>query len=160
MAILRWSPFIEVETLHRQLDKMFDDIAEITPTKNTLWKPAVELQDNGNNLTLKAEIPGVEAKDLDISVLRDAVVIRGEHNYENKTEKEGFFRSEFRYGRFERVVDLPVAVQNDKVEANFNNGILTLTLPKVEEAKNRVFKVNLAGNEDTNNTETNNTETK
>ncbi|MFB2891402.1 Hsp20/alpha crystallin family protein [Aerosakkonemataceae cyanobacterium BLCC-F50] len=160
MAIIRWSPFSEVETLRRQLDKMFDDLAGSTPTENTIWKPAVELQDNGDNLTLKAEIPGVEAKDLDISVLRDAVVIRGEHRYENKTENKGFFRSEFRYGKFERVVGLPVAVQNDKVEANFNNGILTLTLPKVEEAKNRVFKVNLAGNEDTTNTETNTTETK
>ena len=160
MAIIRWSPFSEVETLRRQLDRMFDDFAGLTPTENAIWKPAVELQDNGDNLTLKAEIPGVEAKDLDISVLRDAVVLRGEHRYENKTENKGFFRSEFRYGKFERVVGLPVAVQNDKVEANFNNGILTLTLPKVEEAKNRVFKVNLAGNEDPTNTETNNTEPK
>jgi len=160
MAIIRWSPFSEVETLRRQLDKMFDDLAGVTPTESAIWKPAVELQDNGDNLTLKAEIPGVEAKDLDISILRDAVVIRGEHHYENKTENKGFFRSEFRYGKFERVVGLPVAVQNDKVEANFANGILTLTLPKVEEAKNRVFKVNLAGNEDTTNTETNTTDSK
>ncbi|MFB2836783.1 Hsp20/alpha crystallin family protein [Floridanema evergladense] len=160
MAIIRWSPFIEVEAIHRQLDKIIDDFAGLTPTENAIWKPGVELQDNGDNLTLKAEIPGVEAKDLDISVLRDAVVIRGEHRYENKAENKGYFRSEFRYGKFERVVSLPVAVQNDKVEANFANGILTLTLPKVEEAKNRVFKVNLAGNEDTTNTETNTDETK
>ncbi|MFB2938640.1 Hsp20/alpha crystallin family protein [Aerosakkonemataceae cyanobacterium BLCC-F154] len=160
MAIIRWSPFSEVETLRRQLDRMFDDFAGITTTENAIWKPAVELQDNGDNLTLKAEIPGVEAKDLDISVLRDAVVLRGEHRYENKTENKGFFRSEFRYGKFERVVGLPVAVQNDRVEAHFANGILTLTLPKVEEAKNRVFKVNLGGNEETTNTETNTTESK
>lgn len=160
MAIIRWSPFSEVETLRRQLDRMFDDFAGLTTTENTIWKPAVELQDNGDNLTLKAELPGVEAKDLDISVLRDAVVIRGEHRYENKTENKGFFRSEFRYGKFERVVGLPVAVQNVKVAADFTNGILTLTLPKIEEAKNRVFKVNLASNEDTTNTETNTTESK
>lgn len=160
MAIIRWSPFSEVETLRRQFDRMFDDFAGLTTTENTIWKPAVELKDNGDNLLLKAELPGVEAKDLDISVLRDAVVISGEHRYENKTENKGFFHSEFRYGKFERVVGLPVAVQNDKVTADFTNGILTLTLPKVEEARNRVFKVNLAGNEDTTNTETNTAETK
>lgn len=152
MTIIRWSPFTEVETIRRQLDRLFDDFAGLTPTENTIWKPAVELQDNGDNLSLKAEIPGVEAKDLDISVLRDAVVIRGEHRHENKTENKDFFHSEFRYGKFERVVGLPVAVQNNKVTADFTNGILTLTLPKVEESKNRVFKVNLAGNEDTTNT--------
>ncbi|OKH33050.1 hypothetical protein NIES2119_24450 [[Phormidium ambiguum] IAM M-71] len=160
MTIIRWSPFSEVETLRRQFDRIFDDFAGLTTTENTIWKPAVELQDNGDNLSLKAELPGVEAKDLDISVLRDAVVIRGEHRYENKSETKGFFHSEFRYGKFERVVGLPVAVQNDKVKADFANGILTITLPKVEEAKNRVFKVNLAANEDTTDTETNTAETK
>jgi len=160
MTIIRWSPFTEVETIRHQLDRMFDDFAGFTSTENTVWKPAVELQDNGDNLSLKAELPGIEAKNLDISVLRDAVVIRGKHSHENKTENKGFFHSEFRYGQFERVVGLPVAVQNNKVTADFTNGILTLTLPKVEEAKNRVFKVNLAGNEDTTNTEANTTETK
>ncbi|MFB2877640.1 Hsp20/alpha crystallin family protein [Floridanema aerugineum] len=160
MAIIRFSPFTEIETICRQLDRIVEDVPGFIHSENTAWKPAVELQDNGDNLTLKAELPGLEAKDLDISVLRDSVVIRGEHRYENKTEDKGFFRSEFRYGKFERVVGLPVAVQNDKVAADFANGILTLTLPKVEAAKNRVVKVNLADNEDTQNTETNAPEAK
>jgi len=87
-------------------------------------------------------------------------VIRGEHRYENKTENKGFLHSEFRYGKYERVVGLPVAVQNDKVEANFSNGILTLTLPKVEKVQNRVFKVNLGNTEKPETTEVNTSETK
>lgn len=160
MTIVRWNPIGEIEAIRRQMDRMFDDMSLFTPSVNNVWKPAVELQDEGDRLTLKAELPGMEAKDLDISVLKDAVVIRGEHRYENKSENNGVFHSEFRYGKFERAIALPVAVQNDKVEANFNNGILTLTLPKTEAAKNRVVKVNLAGTETTQNTETAASETK
>lgn len=145
MAIIRWNPYSEIESIRRQFDKMFDDATGLTPSFNNIWKPAVELQDNGENLTLKAELPGIEAKDLDISVTRNAVVIRGENRSENQTENKGFFHSEFRYGKFERAIGLPVEVQNDKVEANFTNGVLTLTLPKTETAKNRVVKLNLAG---------------
>lgn len=153
MAIISWNPYVEVSTIASQLDRLFDDIAGVAASTNTTWKPAVELQDNGDSLTLKAELPGIEGKDLDVSVTRDAVALRGEYNYENKSENNGFFRSEFRYGKFDRVVNLPVLVQNDKVEANFTNGILTLTLPKIETAKNRVVKVNLADTETTANPE-------
>lgn len=149
MAIMRWSPWSEMSAIRSQLDRLFDEMTEQSSSVKTIWKPAVELQDNGESLTLKAELPGIEAKDLDISITREAVMIRGEHRYENQTENRGYFRSEFRYGKFERVVGLPVPVQNDKVDANFNNGILTLTLPKTEAAKNRVVKVNLAGTETT-----------
>ena len=158
MAIISWNPYVEVSTIAGQLDKLFDDIAGVAASTNTTWKPAVELQDNGDSLTLKAELPGIEGKDLDISVTRNAVAIRGEHRYENTSEDNGLFRSEFRYGKFDRVVNLPVTVQNDKVEANFTNGILTLTLPKVETAKNRVVKVNLGAPETTANSETEPTE--
>ena len=147
MALVRFSPFSEFSAISRQLDRMFDDRSEFSPSVNNVWQPAVELQDNGDNLTLKALLPGIEAKDLDVSVMKNAVIIRGEHRYENKTGNKGFFHSEFRYGKFERVVGLPVAVQNDLVKADFSNGILTLTLPKTEAVKNRVVKVNLAGSE-------------
>lgn len=160
MAIIRWNPYSEIESIRRQFDKMFDDATAFSPSFNNVWKPAVELQDNGDNLTLKAELPGIEGKELDISVTRNAVVIRGEKRYENQTENKGFFHSEFRYGKFERAIGLPVEVQNDKVEANFANGILTLTLPKKETAKNRVVKLNLGGSETTPTGETAQTEAK
>lgn len=143
MALIRWQPFQEMETLRRQMDQMFDEITGLNRDYQGAWKPAIELQDTEENVILRAEIPGIEGKDLDVRVTREAVAITGEHRYENKTEEKGFFRSELRYGKFQRVVPLPVAVQNDKVQADFTNGILTLTLPKVETAKNRVVKLNL-----------------
>ncbi|MBW4573812.1 MAG: Hsp20/alpha crystallin family protein [Aphanothece sp. CMT-3BRIN-NPC111] len=146
MALIRWQPFQELETLRRQMDQMFDDLATPDSHYSTNWKPAIELQDTEENLILRAEIPGVEGKDIDIHVTREAVALSGEHRYENKASERGYFRSEFRYGKFQRVISLPVAIQNDRVKAEFNNGILTLTLPKVTEARRTVVKINLADN--------------
>ncbi len=142
MALIRWQPFSEMETLRRQMDQIFDEMVGVNNPAQITWKPAIELQNTEDNIILRAEIPGVEGKDLDIRVTREAVAISGEHRYENKTERG--FRSEFRYGKFQRVIALPVAVQNDQVQAQFNNGILTLTLPKVTEARHQVVKVSLA----------------
>ena len=143
MALIRWQPFQEMETLRRQMDQMFDDISGLNRAHQVTWQPAIELQDTNENVVLRAEIPGIEGKDLDVRVTREAVAISGEHRYEKKNDEKGFFRSEFRYGKFQRVIPLPVAVQNDQVKADFTNGILTLTLPKVDVAKNRVVKLNL-----------------
>lgn len=143
MAVIRWQPFQEIHALRRQMDQMFDELAASEPQSATSWKPAIELQDTEENLILRAEIPGVDGKDIDVHVTREAVAISGEHRFEKKTQEKGFFRSEFRYGNFQRVIPLPVPIQNDQAKADFKNGILTLTLPKVTEARRTVVKLNL-----------------
>ena len=143
MPLIRLQPFQEMESLRRQMDHMFDEMKGLNRTSSVSWQPAVEVQNTDDAVIVRAEIPGIEGKDLDVRVTREAVAISGEHRYENKTGEKGFFRSEFRYGKFGRVIPLPVAVQNDQVKADFTNGILTLTLPKVEAAKNRVVKLDL-----------------
>jgi len=149
MALIRWQPFSEVETMRRQMDQMFDEIVGLDRQSQAIWQPAIELQDTKESLILRSEIPGIAGKDLDIRVTREAVVISGEHRYEKKAPERSLFRSEFRYGKFQRVIPLPVAVDNNQVQANFKNGILTLTLPKVSEARNKVVKVNLADTSET-----------
>ncbi|PSB00604.1 Hsp20/alpha crystallin family protein [Merismopedia glauca] len=143
MAIVRFSPFHEFETLRNQMDRLFEDLTNNNYRSDIHWQPAVEMSDQENNIVVKASLPGVEPKDIDVSVSRNAVKITGEHTYENKTENKGFYHSEFSYGRFERTIKLPVAVQNDQVKAEFNNGILILSLPKVEGDQNKVVKVKL-----------------
>lgn len=142
MALIRWQPFREIETLRRQFDELFEELSGGRPEYEMTWAPAVELQDTDDQLFLRAQIPGMEAKDLDIRVTRDAVYIAGEHRSEHKAEEKGYFRSEFRYGKFERTIPLPVPVQNERVEADYKNGILTLRLPKVQEAQRRVVRIN------------------
>lgn len=142
MAVIRWQPFREIETLRRQFDELFEELSGGRRESEMTWAPAVEIQDTDDHLFLRAQIPGIEPKDLDIRVTRDAVYIAGEHRSENKAEEKGYFRSEFRYGKFERAIPLPVPVQNELVEADYKNGILTLTLPKVQEAQRRVVRIN------------------
>ncbi|MCP6759024.1 MAG: Hsp20/alpha crystallin family protein [Fischerella sp. CENA71] len=146
MAIIRWQTFPEIDAFNRQMDRIFDDMLRVKRQPEMTWKPAVELQNTNNNLILRVQIPGVEAKDLDIQVTKEAVAITGEHRYENKAGNNGQIRSEFRYGKFQRVIPLPVAIQNDQVQAEYKNGILTLTLPKVTEARQKVVKINLENN--------------
>jgi HSP20 family protein len=147
MLVRYWQPLREFETLRQQMDRVFDELTQATSGETTTWAPAIELKENGDALVLRAQLPGIEGKDLDVQVTREAVAISGEYRSETKESDKGFLRSEFRYGKFHRVIPLPVAVENDQVTADFKDGILSLTLPKVKEARNRVVKLNLAGEE-------------
>jgi HSP20 family protein len=147
MAIVRWNPATEIEPLRRQMDRLFDEITGYDrglTTTQAPWQPAIELRDNGDALHLRAAMPGMEAQDLDVDVSRNAVTIRGEHRQEEENQDKGFFRSEFQYGKFERVVDLPIAVNNEQAEGKFENGILNLYLPKLEQDKNSSVRVNIS----------------
>jgi HSP20 family protein len=148
MAIVRYNPWQEMNSLQRQLNRLFDDV--MTPNLggefgNLDRIPAAELSETEDAVHLKLEVPGMSAKDLDIQVMADRVAIAGERKEETKTEENGKTRSEFRYGKFQRVIPLPVRIQNTNVTADYKDGILNLTLPKTEEEKNRVVKVNLLG---------------
>ncbi|MEZ2342260.1 Hsp20/alpha crystallin family protein [Microcoleus sp.] len=136
-------PFTEIETIRQQLDKVFDQRATTRDNSETAWMPALELADAGDNFVLKAQLPGIDPKDIDVQVTREAISISGERRYQNTNEQSGYVRSEFRYGKFHRVLPLPAPIQNDSVQAECKDGILTLTLPKVTEARNKVVKINL-----------------
>ncbi|NCO75222.1 MAG: Hsp20/alpha crystallin family protein [Cyanobacteria bacterium] len=145
MSLVRFYPLSDLNTLHRQMNRLFDEITAWDNTNNnTVLKPAVELFDNQDSLTLRVLIPGIDKKDLDISVTREAVKISGEYRHQEENKDNGYYVSEFNYGKFERTINLPVAIQNEKVIADYSDGILTLILPRVEEVKNKVFKVNFS----------------
>jgi len=146
MAMVHWTPFREIESLQREMNQLFDTLAPTTngDTGRVSFIPAAEIQETPEAVHLKVEIPGLEAKDLDVQVTAEAVSISGERKSETRTEEKGVTRSEFRYGKFRRVMPLPARVQNDKVEAEYKDGILTLNLPKVEAEKNKVVKVTVA----------------
>ena len=146
MTLVRWNPWREVDTLQRQFDRLFEDA--LTPAVRNEWKsptriPAAELQETDDALHLKLEIPGVDAKDLDVEVTEDLVSVKGERKSETKSENNGVTRSEFHYGKFERMIPLPARIQNTQVQAEYKGGILNLTLPKSEAEKHKVVKVNL-----------------
>ncbi|MFQ4136144.1 Hsp20/alpha crystallin family protein [Nodosilinea sp. PGN35] len=106
--------------------------------------PSAELEETEQEIHLKLEVPGMEAKDLNVEVTESTVSIKGERKSESKTEEKGVVRSEFRYGSFERVIPLPAPIQTAHVQANYKNGLLTLTLPKVQSAPQSTVKVNIS----------------
>ena len=134
-----------MNALQRSFNRLFDDM--LAPDNSDFGRfskvPAAELSETDDAVNLKLEIPGMNAKDLDIQVTEKAVSIKGERKEESTTEENGTKRSEFRYGKFERVIPLPTRIQNTDVKADYKDGILNLHLPKAQEEKNKVVKVNL-----------------
>ena len=135
MAIARYNPWTEINALQNQLNRVFEDIQ--TPAFRT---PAAELSETEDALHLRLELPGMEAKDVDIEVTADAVKVVAERKTKHKEDT----RSEFYYGKYQRVIPLKARIQNTNVRAEYKDGILNLTLPKSEEEKNKVVKVNLS----------------
>ncbi|MGQ9865730.1 MAG: Hsp20/alpha crystallin family protein [Pseudanabaenaceae cyanobacterium] len=137
--LVRLQPFQELESMRRQFDRFFEEALGELP--RTEWMPAAELHDNGDTLSLRLSIPGIDPASLDIQVTKDAVRIAGERRSEKQENKDGVVWSEVRYGKFSRVIPLPVEVQNERTTADYRDGFLNLTLPKAAAAKS--FKVTL-----------------
>lgn len=145
MALVRWNPWQEINTLQRQINQLFDE--EMLPS-NLVERglnrfPAAELQETDEAIHLKLELPGIDSKDLDIQVTEKSVYVSGERKSVTKTDEKGVIKSEFSYGKFQRVIPLSTRIKNTNVTADYKDGILTLTLPKAEEEKNKVVKINL-----------------
>lgn len=142
MRLVRYNPWPEIDTLQSQLTRLFDDT--LFPTT---WRdfgsfpkvPKAELSETEEAIVLKLEVPGMEAKDLNVEVTEDTVSISGERQEENKDNTH----SEFHYGKFHRVIPLPKRIQNTNVTAEYKDGVLNLSLPFRKEEKNKVVKVNL-----------------
>lgn len=152
MTVSKWQPFQELSTIRKQMDRLFEDMLSISDrdwmglhSMGGMWTPAVEIEEIDKELVLKAEIPGIDAKDLEVEVGEEQVTISGEHKEEKLAEDrdKNYFHSEFHYGKFQRVIPLPMPIKTDQIKSEFKHGILTLTMPKVETAPKKVVKVNL-----------------
>ncbi|MDZ8030777.1 Hsp20/alpha crystallin family protein [Nostoc sp. DedSLP04] len=145
MTLVRWNPWRETDTLQHQINSLFEDttLPSALFDKSLSKVPAAEIQETEDAIHLKIELPGIEAKDLDVQVTENAVYVSGERKSETKTEEKGVTRSEFHYGKFQRVIPLSARIKNTDVTADYKDGILNLILPKTEQEKNKVVKVNL-----------------
>lgn len=105
--------------------------------------PRVDVKEEEKEIIVSAELPGLDQKDIDVTVANDSVRISGEKKREEETEEKGYYRHETSYGSFERVIDLPTEVDEDKAEAEFSKGVLTIKLPKSEEAQAKHKKIEI-----------------
>ena len=146
MALVRFEPFREIDTMQRQMNRLFDDFFTNSGRDNGTFAfaPPAELSETAEAYHLKLEVPGMDINDLDIQATAEAVSVSGDRKSQTKTEDNGMTRTEFRYGKFQRVIPLPGRINNSDVQADYKDGILTLNLPKAEEEKNKVVKVKVS----------------
>ena len=134
----RWEqPFRGATTLQEQINRVFGDVVGRTGEESNLtaWAPAVDIYETENELVVKADLPDVNPQDLDIRVEGNILTIRGERKFENKVNEENYLRVERAYGSFSRSFSLANTVNSEAIKAEYTNGVLTLTIPKREEAK-------------------------
>lgn len=145
MAITRWDPFREVVTMQNRLNSLFRDMNDgDSPLTTAAFVPAVDIYEDDKKVMLKLEVPGIDEKDLDVSVENNTLTVKGERKFEAEEKEENFHRIERRYGTFFRAFTLPSTVQTENVKASYNAGVLKLELPKKPEAQPRQIKINVA----------------
>ena len=144
-TIARWEPFRGGTTLQDQINRLFNDTFERTGEQSNLsaWAPAVDIYETAQELVVKADLPDVDPKDLDIRVENNLLTIRGERKFEKKVNEENYLRVERSFGSFARSFTLANTVNSDAIKADYQNGVLTLNIPKREEAKPKQIKVNV-----------------
>jgi HSP20 family protein len=144
MSLVRWQPFQEIERLQRDMNRLFDGLStDETQKEDPTFIPLAEIEETSDAVHLRLEMPGMDAKDIDVQVSAEAISISGDRKKETRTEDKGMTRTEFRYGRFRRVIPMPAKIENTNVKADYKDGVLKLVLPKAEEEKNKIVKVNL-----------------
>ena len=144
--LTRWEPFHEMRRMHDMLDRIMDDAYTGQSGNHEIVEglAPVDLFETDDEVVVKAMMPGMTADDIQISVDRDVLTLRGEAKHEEQTEEGNgrvYYHRELRYQRFTRSIRLPILVNADKADAQFENGILTLTLPKAEEVKPKQITV-------------------
>jgi len=141
----RWEPSRGATTLQEQLNRVFGDMLERAGNESNLtpWAPAVDIFETEHELVVQADLPDVNPQDLDIRFENNILTIRGERKFENKVNEENYLRVERAYGSFSRSFSLANSVKSDAIKADYQNGVLTLSIPKREEAKPKQIKVNV-----------------
>jgi HSP20 family protein len=147
MSITRWDPFRNVSTLQEQVNRLFENSVQGSRGESALttWAPAVDIYETENELVLKADIPDMNDKDLDIRVENNMLTVRGERKFEQKVKEENYLRIERTYGSFSRSFGLPNTVNTEGIKAEYKNGVLTVEMPKRAESKPKQVKVNVNG---------------
>lgn len=152
MAIVRWNPARELATfptdvlsMQREINRMFDDFFRSDRDEGSLlaqtWRPAVDIVEEDNAYVAKVELPGINKDDVKITMQDNVLTVRGEKKSEKKGKEENMHRVERYYGSFQRSFSLPTSVKSDRIEAEYKDGILTINMPKAEEAKPKQIEV-------------------
>ena len=145
MALVRWDPFRDMARMQQEINRLFDDTRSPGRQEDLTagYWPPVDVWQDREQVILTCELPGMDAKDVDLQVENGVLSIRGERKLERETDKDNYVRVERWYGTFNRSFTLPSTVDGEKVRAEFKNGLLRVSLPRKEEARPRQIKVKI-----------------
>ena len=150
MAIVRWEPFRDLIGLQERMNRLFDESYRGARGDNAdewalggSWAPAVDIYEQDGNIVMKAELPGVDPKAVDIRLENNTLTLRGERKLDKEVKQDNYHRVERSYGVFSRSFTLPTVVDQGNIKAEYRDGVLQLTLPKREEAKPRQIQINV-----------------
>jgi len=136
MALVRWDPIRELDSLQSDMNRLFDRFFEgRTANGNRRWIPAMDLLETEDHLVLRGDLPGLTEDDIDIEIKDNVLTVSGERNAESEERSEGYYRVERAFGSFSRSLTLPQGVDVGQVEANFDKGVLEVRIPKPADAK-------------------------
>ena len=145
MNIIRWTPFRDLVTVREKMNNIFEEAfisrGEEKDMVASTWTPSVDIYENENELVLSAEAPGIEDKDIEIKIENNTLSIQGERKIEKETKEENYHRIERSYGSFYRSFTLPPNVNQDNIKAEYDNGVLRISMPKKPELKPKKVKV-------------------
>ena len=140
--LIRWEPASEMMTLREAMDHLFNDAFTRPLTLRDGWSaPAIDMYQTDNEIVVKASLPGVKADEVQINITGEVLTLKGEMKHEEEKKDKAWHIREQRWGAFERSIALPTDVVSDKAKAEFENGILTITLPKAEEVKPKMINI-------------------
>jgi len=145
MDLVRWNPWRDMMDLQKRINNIFEEtFVSRTGEKSNLfnWNPAVDVYEEGDNLVIKAELPGVNKDDIEIDVKETVLTLKGERSAQNEVKEDKYYRRERSYGKFMRSFTLPAHVDPEKITADFKDGILNITITKPE--KEKVKKISIS----------------
>jgi HSP20 family protein len=145
-SVIRWDPFRNLSGLQEQVNRLFDSSfrGHTDESALTTWAPSVDIYETENELVLKADLPEVAERDIDIHVENNMLTMRGERKFEAKVKEENYLRVERSYGAFSRSFSLPNTVDTEAIKAEYKNGVLTVIMPKRAESKPKQVKITTA----------------
>jgi HSP20 family protein len=145
MAVVQWRPLRDVFSLQEEINRMFDELVGRPPVERReerqTWTPAVDVYETKDAMVVEIEAPGIDKKDLHLSIQDNVLTVKGERRWQQEKKEHNYHRMERVYGSFQRSFTLPVTVDANRVKATYKDGILTVNLPKVEEARPKEIAV-------------------
>jgi HSP20 family protein len=145
MGVSRWDPFRDLSVLQERMNRLFEDAGRgyrgDDAAATTTWSPAVDIFETESEIMVKAELPGIERKDIALNLDNNVLTLKGERKFEKETRQENYHRIERSYGVFSRAFSIPAIVDEEKIRADYKDGILTIALPKKEQVKPKQIKI-------------------